>query len=201
MGADELGSESDEALVKAFVDSADQQALEVLLRRHESRVLGLAFRTLGNRPDALDVTQDVFLSVFRRAKSFKHRSAFSTWLYRLTINACHDHARQKARSPAPVEPVEGHSADSPDAFAASDDRMAVHDALQELIPEQRTAVVMRDIYQMSYEEIAAATGTPAGTVRSRIARGRISLAKKLSGTVGSPGTGGRRQASNGYENE
>ncbi len=185
MAKRDLELQSDEALVTAFVSTGDQAPLEVLLGRHEDKIFGMAFRILGNRADALDATQDVFLTVFRRASSFRHQSAFTTWLYRLTTNACHDIGRRKSRTPVPVETL-------PNLLAGregeSEDRMVVEQALRELPEEQRVPVVMRDLYGMTYEEIAAATGSPAGTVKSRIARGRHRLTEVLSDPK-EPGTG------------
>lgn len=187
MSEHDLQALSDEALVDAFVKQDDRQALEVLLRRHEARVLGLAYRILGNRPDALDATQDVFLTVFRKAGSFRHQSAFGTWLFRLTTNACHDIGRRKARAPLPVETLPhqpSRKQDSPET------RLDVARALRDLPEEQRVPIVMRDLYGMTYEEIARATGAPPGTVRSRIARGRSKLAGTLgNGPAGEPGAG------------
>lgn len=168
----DLELQNDEALVTAFVRTGDQAPLEVLLARHESRVFGLAYRILGNRTDALDATQDVFLTVFRRASSFRHQSAFSTWLYRLTTNACHDIGRSKSRTPIPVETL---PAQLTRTEGEADSRLIVEQALRSLPEEQRVPIVMRDLYGMTYEEIAAATGAPAGTVKSRIARGRMRL--------------------------
>lgn len=186
----DFASLSDESLVTAFVKTGDQAPLEALLARHESRVFGLALRILGNRADALDATQDVFLTVFRKAGSFRHQSAFTTWLYRLTTNACHDMGRRKARTPTPVEtlPAE-HNPSRPDPDA----RLTVENALRNLPEDQRVPIVMRDLYSMSYEEISAATGVPSGTVKSRIARGRLRLAGLL-GETGStePGSPSRR---------
>jgi len=190
MSRHDLQSQSDEALVTAFVGTGDPAPLEVLLARHESRVFGLAYRILGNRADALDATQDVFLTVFRRASSFRHRAAFTTWLYRLTSNACHDIGRRKARTPVPVETLPEQSSGSD---ADPDARLAVEQALRRLSEEQRVPIVMRDLYGMSYEEISAATGAPSGTVKSRIARGRIRLADLLADPgAGEPGAGGSR---------
>ena len=172
----DLEESSDEDLARAFTAQGDRDALEVLLRRHEKRVYGLAYRMLGNRADALEVTQEVLLNVFRKLSSFKHQSAFTTWLYRLTMNACNDLGRKRARTPVPVEVLEK---DQPDSLAHSDDRLAVQRALSTLIPDQRAAVVMRDLYGLSYEEIAAATRVPLGTVKSRIARARAALAEVL----------------------
>lgn len=182
-----LQEQTDEHLVAEFVRTGDQAPLEVLLARHESRVFGMAYRILGNRSDALDATQDVFLTVFRKARSFRHQAAFTTWLYRLTANACHDIGRRKARAPVPVEELPVQQA----AMGGPEDRLQVEQALRSLPLDQRTPIVMRDLYTMSYEEIAAATGVPRGTVKSRIARGRARLAQVLA-AGGEPGLGGGR---------
>jgi RNA polymerase sigma-70 factor (ECF subfamily) len=187
MAKRDLELQSDEALVTAFVKTSDQAPLEVLLARHEARVFGIAYRILGNRADALDATQDVFLTVFRRASSFKHQAAFTTWLYRLTANACHDIGRRKARTPMPVEALPNRPNG---AEGQPEIRLMVEQALRGLPEEQRVPIVMRDLYGMSYEEIASATGAPAGTVKSRIARGRMRLSELLGNPQsGEPGTG------------
>jgi RNA polymerase sigma-70 factor, ECF subfamily len=187
MAKRDLELQNDEALVTAFVKTGDQAPLEVLLARHESRVFGMAYRILGNRADALDATQDVFLTVFRRASSFKHQAAFSTWLYRLTTNACHDIGRRKSRTPVPMETLPNQPTGTE---GESDNRLVVEQALRGLPEEQRVPIVMRDLYGMSYEEIAAATGTPPGTVKSRIARGRLRLSELLGMAEGrEPGAG------------
>src|SRR6266487_3842416 len=121
----DLEALSDEELVRRFVSDGVTDAVEVLLRRHQDRVFGLAFRILGNRADALDAAQEVFVGVFRKARSFRHQSAFTTWLYRLTVNACNDLARRRSRSPQPAESVE---VAVPDAIGRADERMAVEGA-------------------------------------------------------------------------
>src|SRR5919106_1307284 len=103
----DLEGTGDEELVRAFTRHRDTTALEVLLRRHQDRVFGLAVRLLGNRTDAADATQEVFLTVFRKAQQFKHEAAFTTWLHRLTVNACHDIGRRRARTPLPVDSSAG----------------------------------------------------------------------------------------------
>lgn len=167
---------SDEDLVRRFVSDGLGDAVDVLLRRHQDRVLGLAYRILGNRADALDASQEVFVAVFRKAASFRHQSAFTTWLYRLTVNACNDHARRRSRLPQPAEAVD---VDSSDDIGRADDRLVIAGALARLPLEQRTAVVMRDLLGLSYEEIAEATGSAVGTVKSRISRARGALAGGL----------------------
>lgn len=172
----DLQANSDEELVRAFVTEDDRDALEVLLRRHETRVYGLAFRLLGNRADALDAAQDAFLNLFRKAHSFKGEAAFSTWLHRLTVNACRDLGRKRSRAPEPVQQPEVAEAD---ALGRADDRMLVESALAGLPEEQRTATILRDLQGHSYQEISEITGVPVGTVKSRIARARMSLAGLL----------------------
>ena len=185
----DLEAASDEDLVRAFTRRRDAAALDVLLRRHESRVFGLAYRLLGNRADAADATQEVFLVVFRKVKLFHHQSAFTTWLHRLTVNACHDLGRKRARTPLPVEPgPEQQARAAPDSFGQVDDRLLLEAALAALPEEQRVPIVLRDIRGLSYQEIAEVTGVPIGTVKSRIARGRMELA----GRLGEPAPGTQR---------
>ncbi|MGH2717122.1 MAG: RNA polymerase sigma factor [Actinomycetota bacterium] len=172
----DLEALSDDELVRRFVAGEAKDAVDVLIRRHQDRVFGIAYRILGNRSDALDAAQEVFVVVFRKAKSFRHQSAFTTWLYRLTVNACTDLHRRRARQPVPAEALE---APIPDGAGAVDDQLAIAQALALLPPEQRSAVVMRDLYGLSYEEIAGATSAAVGTVKSRISRGRDALAATL----------------------
>ncbi|HET9513674.1 MAG TPA: sigma-70 family RNA polymerase sigma factor, partial [Gemmatimonadales bacterium] len=115
-------------------------------------------------------------TVFRRASSFRHQSAFTTWLYRLTTNACHDIGRRKSRTPVPMETLPTQLAGTE---READTRLIVEQALRGLPEDQRVPIVMRDLYGMSYDEIAAATGAPSGTVKSRIARGRMRLIELL----------------------
>lgn len=176
MHVPDLEQADDAELVELYVKGGETDALEVLLKRHESRVYGLSLRMLGNRQDALDVAQEVFIAVFRKAHTFKGTSAFTTWLYRLTVNACHDLGRRKRRSPIPVEEV---VAVSSDGVARVDEKMSIGSALAALPPEQAAVVLLRDMYQMPYEEIAEIVGVPIGTVKSRIARGRTALSDVL----------------------
>ena len=181
----DLEKQTDEELVRRFVADREADALDVLLRRHQDRVLGMALRILGNRADALDAAQEVFVTVFRKAGSFRHQSAFTTWLYRLTVNACTDLGRKRARLPQSTDMPE---APVPDGVGTMVARMEVEAGLRRLPLDQRTAVVMRDLYALTYEEIAEATQSPLGTVKSRVARGRAALA----GVLGEqPPAGGR----------
>lgn len=172
MAADEP---SDEQLVSAWVAHRDPEAITTLVARHSDRVYGLAFRFMGNEADAADAAQEVFIRLMRKAKKFQGRSAFSTWLYRLSANVCKDELRKRKRRPHPTDEIE------PDAPPAGDPatNIDVEEALQTLPTEQRVPLVLRVFEDLSYEQIAEATEVPIGTVKSRIARGRVALAEAL----------------------
>lgn len=176
MKAPDYAQSSDHELVRSFVNSGDANAIEELLKRHQGRVYGLAYRILGNRADAYDATQEVFILLLRKLRSFRQEAAFTTWLHRLTVNACYDLSRKRTRAPQPVETVE---APQQDAIAAAEARVVIESAMSGLAIEHRTALTLREIYGLSYEEIAAATGVAIGTVKSRIARARAALAEAL----------------------
>lgn len=182
MTTSDLDGLADEDLVRAFVTERDSDALEELLRRHESKVYGLCYRMLGNRSDALDAAQEVMLAVFRRVGTFQGQSQFTTWLYRLTANACIDFSRKRSRAPIPLEQIEPGS--SSDLAGSVETRLDVESALAQLPPDQRIVLLMRDMNGLSYEEIAEATAAPVGTVKSRIARGRIQLGILMEPTYG-----------------
>jgi len=180
----DLKSNSDDQLVRAYVEKGDGVALGVLLGRHESKVYGLAYRLMGNRSDALDVAQEVLIKAFTKLRRFERRSSFSTWLYRLTVNTAYDLMRAQARRPTSSDDHE--RADDHDEMSQSEERVSIQAALAKIPLDQRTAVVMRDIYQATYEEISLATDAPIGTVKSRIARGRAALADLLGEPSGDP---------------
>jgi RNA polymerase sigma-70 factor, ECF subfamily len=183
---DSVAGEPDVALVTA-AQLGDRRALDALLRRHHDRVYALCRRLTGNDADALDATQEALLAVCRGLDRFDGRSAFTTWLYRVTTNACLDELRRRGRRPLPVDPTPGEAGTgaSPDRLsvpAAADDvatRLDVDAALATLPEEFRAAVVLRDLCELDYAEIAQVLGIPPGTVRSRIARGRAALARQL----------------------
>ena len=144
----------------------------------------MCFRLAGNAADAADATQEALLAVVRGLPRFDGRAAFSTWSYRVATNACLDELRRRRRRPDPGLPDDdallGADPSSPvDEVVIGE--MTVDAALQELPPEFRAAVVLRDVCALDYAEIAEVLGIPAGTVRSRIARGRSLLAARLGG--------------------
>jgi RNA polymerase sigma-70 factor (ECF subfamily) len=170
----------DDELVLA-ARSGERDALESLLRRHHDRLAALCRRMCGNDADAADATQEALIAIVRGLDRFDGRSAFGSWAYRVTTNACLDELRRRARRPSTSldrvpEPVA--AGDTAEVAAAAVD---VDAALAALAPEFRAAVVLRDLCALDYAEIADVLDVPIGTVRSRIARGRAAVAAHLGG--------------------
>jgi RNA polymerase sigma-70 factor, ECF subfamily len=178
------GSETDEALVRRFqAGSAD--AFEALVARHGSRVFNICLRILGDPDEAADASQDTLVTALRKLHTFRGDAAFTTWLHRVTVNACYDALRRKRRRPMlqvvtdeederrePAVPAPDHS----DDVALSVD---VERALQAVPEEFRIALVMADVRDLPYEEIARVLGIAVGTVKSRVFRGRAALGRAL----------------------
>lgn len=163
----------------AAAAQGDRAALDALLTKHAGLVHAVCRRVLVNPEDALDATQDALLAIARRIETFDGRSRFSTWCYRVATNAALDEARRRARRPAPVDivPEPRHGAGAIDDAVA--DQLDIDAALARLSPDHRAAVALRDLVGLDYAEIAEVLDIPAGTVRSRIARGRAALADHL----------------------
>lgn len=179
----------DEQQLIRQAQAGDQAAFERLVERYQKPVYHQALRLLSNQEDAADVTQEVFLKVWRNLPSFRGESGFSTWLYRLTDNAAIDLLRrEKKRRGDPSLDDEEQRFDSlladpaPTPYQAAEReelRRAVANGLDSLSEEHRRVLVLREVSGLSYEEIGQQLGLNAGTVKSRIARARLSLAKKL----------------------
>jgi RNA polymerase sigma-70 factor (ECF subfamily) len=167
--------------------SGDQVAWEMIVRQHWRKVFNIAYRFVGRHDEAEDLTQDIFLKIFRALATFDRRANFQTWLISISRNLCIDHYRsvRKERETmardvdaSELKPVsrdrspQGH-------LEQSDLRQQIRLALAELPPTLREAVVLRDLQEFSYQEIADRLGLPEGTVKSRINRGRLELAKQL----------------------
>ncbi len=169
----------------AAAQGGDRRALDTLLRRHADALHGLCRRITGNDADAADATQEALLAIVRGLGRFDGRSAFSTWAYRVATNACLDELRRRRRRPEPTDDERldvlrsGGVATDDRSVDSVGDRIDIDAALSELSPEFRAAVVLRDLLGLEYAEISEVLGIPAGTVRSRIARGRGALADRL----------------------
>lgn len=190
---------SDRALLTRHVDG-DPDAFGELVRRHRDRLWAVALRTLGDREEAADAVQDALVSAYRAAHTFRGRSAVTTWLHRITVNACLDRARKAAsRKTAPVEDTERleQLLEPHESASAPAERHDLHrqliEAMTTLPPDQRAALVLVDMQGYPVAEAARVLGVPTGTVKSRCARGRARLLPLLA-HLRSDGSGeGRKQ--------
>lgn len=161
--------------------AGDVDAFTELVTAHEDRVFAICLRMLRNREAALDATQDTFLTVFRKADRYKAQAAFSTWLYRVTVNTCYDHLRREKRKQADQLPDTFDPADpqSTDPFESVEVRPDIENALKRLSPEFRAAVVLVDLQGMSLDQASNTLEVPTGTIKSRLFRARKQLAQSL----------------------
>ena len=173
----------DDATLARAAGAGDRGALEVLLDRHVDRIHAVCRRICGP-DDAFDATQDALISITRSIDRFDGQCAFTTWMHRVATNAALDELRRRKRRPDPVAPdPESVIALTPSSRSGYPervvDRLDLDAALARLPDEFRVAVVLRDVSDLDYAEIAAALEVPIGTVRSRISRGRAALAREL----------------------
>jgi RNA polymerase sigma-70 factor (ECF subfamily) len=171
-------SSSDEELIGRFL-RGDSPAFTMLVERHQQRVYNLALRMLGRAEDAADATQEVFLTCYLKLAGFRGGAAFTTWLHRVAVNACYDALRKRSRERPAGDEVEPPPA--PDLAEASVTGLDVQRALLTVPEEFRAVLILHDVQGVPYEEIAEALGAPLGTVKSRLHRGRVALARALRG--------------------
>ncbi|MGN6693348.1 MAG: RNA polymerase sigma factor [Aquihabitans sp.] len=182
----------DEGRLVDLARAGDRRAIERLLRIHQPQIHAVCRRITGHEADALDATQEAMIAIVRGLPRFDGRAKFSTWAYRIATNACLDELRRRKRRPLVGLPEQDGTAvdladpSLPDPGETVGDRDEVDAALAQLAPDFRAAVVLRDICQLDYAEIAEVLEIPAGTVRSRIARGRGQLADLLRGNQPAP---------------
>lgn len=167
----------------------DQAAFEQLVRAYEKRVFALTLRMCGSPEDAAEAAQETFLAVWQGLGSFRGEASFSTWLYRLASNACVDLLRREGRHRAAAGPSlddEELNLDAVDpaptpqeAAERAELRRQIESGLRELPAEYRQVLVLREMHQLSYEEIGQTLSLDPGTVKSRISRGRKRLGKFL----------------------
>ncbi|MFG2882948.1 RNA polymerase sigma factor SigM [Streptomyces sp. NPDC048297] len=172
---------SDQELLARHVEG-DPEAFGEIVRRHRDRLWAVALRTLGDREEAADAVQDALVSAYRAAHTFRGQSAVTTWLHRITVNACLDRARKAAsRKTAPVDDTERleHLLEPHESASAPAERNDLHrqllEALGTLPYEQRAALVLVDMQGYPVAEAARILDVPTGTVKSRCARGRARL--------------------------
>jgi RNA polymerase sigma-70 factor (ECF subfamily) len=168
--------EDPDAPLVARARRGDRWAFEQLVERHQHRLFTLAARTLGSVDDAEDAVQETFIRAWLGLPNFRGGALFSTWLFRIALNAAHDQ-RAKRRTDPLDETRE--PADPQDSFLRSELSSALQRALDDLDEDYRVAVVLYDVLGCPYSEIAELTGVPEGTVKSRIFRGRRRIAELL----------------------
>ena len=165
----------------------DQQAWEEIVRRHWRKVFNVAYKFVGRHDEAEDLTQDIFLKIFKALHTFDRRANFRTWLVSISRNLCIDHYRSVRKERETIARDVDASLLAPVSRDRSpygemehtDLRQWIRRALAELPATLREAVVLRDLQEFSYQEIADRLALPEGTVKSRINRGRLELARQL----------------------
>jgi RNA polymerase sigma-70 factor, ECF subfamily len=167
--------------------SGDQAAWEVIVRQNWRKVFNVAYKFVGKHDEAEDLTQDIFLKIFKALNTFDRRANFQTWIISISRNLCIDHYRSVRKERQTI----AREVDTNDLQPASRDRTpyaaAEHQDLREQLKQAletlpltlRTAVVLRDLQELSYQQIAERLGLPEGTVKSRINRGRLELGRQL----------------------
>ncbi len=205
-------AESYDAQLVSALRLGSEDAYETLIQRFQNPVYNLIYRLLDNPDEAADVLQEVFLKVFRKIGSFRAQSSLKTWIYRIAVNEAYNHRRSFNRhrrqevglesadeAGVALQEVLADQCRSPFEFASDRETQArVEEALTQINPSFRAAVVLRDLEEFSYEEIADILQVQIGTVKSRILRGREALRKILieekrlsPAWVGSPVPAGR----------
>jgi RNA polymerase sigma-70 factor, ECF subfamily len=176
-------------------------SFEEMFERYQKMVYQLSYRVLGDREEAMDVSQEVFLTIYRKMACFRGEASIKTWIYRIAINRASNRCRwwnrlrrrgtvsldehlSTERTQSRGDLIESNGKTPEEILLLEEEQAEIHQVLLQIPLPQRIAVVMRDMDGMSYEEIADATGVSLGTVKSRIARGRDELKRRLNGALG-----------------
>ena len=181
-----LSNDSVETLIRRCL-AGDQLAWEAIVRQYRRKVFNVAYKFVGKHDEAEDLTQDIFLKIFKSLDTFDRRANFQTWLIRVSRNLCIDHYRSVRKERETIDRDVDTAELAPSAPGQSQmarleqrDRVELlRQALGALPKTLRTAVLMRDLQELSYHEIAVALRLPEGTVKSRINRGRSELARQI----------------------
>lgn len=186
-----MGEQSVDRVLVERVQHGDKKAFDILVLKYQHKIVKLITRYVHDPSEALDVAQEAFIKAYRAMPSFRGDSAFYTWLYRIAINTAKNYLVAQGRRPPDgdidaqdAEQYEGQSQlkeyDTPEHLLLKDEiQETVFRAIEELPDDLRTAITLRELEGMSYEEIAQTMGCPVGTVRSRIFRAREAIDKKL----------------------
>jgi len=176
---------SNDAVLIQKSKQGDVHSFELLISKYQVYAYNIAWRMLGNEEDAKDATQETLIKVFKGLDKFKENSEFSTWLYTITVNTCRDQLRKRKKvmtlsvddteEKVPIQLVAEESADPAVRLEQNEVAGQLLSALGKIPEFQKTAVLLRDVYGFSYEEIGAIENCSVGTVKSRISRGRHGL--------------------------
>lgn len=173
------------------IQNGEQQAFTLLVRKYQNRVANILTRYVSHNGDIADVTQEVFLKVYKSLPSFRGESAFYTWLYRITVNTAKNYLTSQNRRPptADIDAMEADNYDGSDVLKETDDpegvlrsqeiKKVIIKAIEQLPAELKSAITLRELEGMSYDEIANIENCPIGTIRSRIFRARDAIDKQL----------------------
>jgi RNA polymerase sigma-70 factor (ECF subfamily) len=191
-------SRADTVLIRA-VQAGDMAAFDELVLKHKDRLFNLVYWFLGDYQDANDCAQETFIKVFKSIKKFRLESAFSTWLYRIAINTCKNRIKSSAykwkkktvsletandsKNGNPFSEIVNGSPSPVMVLEKKEKMMRIQSAINSLPEEQNQVVVLRDIQGLSYQDISDITGLNLGTVKSRLARGRLALKNQLKGRI------------------
>ena len=179
---------SDEVLAERVRSGGDVAAFSLLVTRYRSRVVALSRRMLGpgGRDEAEDVAQEAFVAAYDKRQSFRRGEPFRPWLYRIAVNRCLDRLRAQSRRPASVEigsvsEPAASGADPLQSLLTEEGEARLGEAVTALPPKLRAVFLLRHLDDLSYEEIAVATGVPMGTVKTHLFRARVQLRQALTG--------------------
>jgi RNA polymerase sigma-70 factor (ECF subfamily) len=196
----ELHRLEDETLVQLFVDDAARygQAFDILVTRYQSKVYGLCLRMMGNAEEAEDQAQEVFIKIYRSLGRFEGRARFSTWMYRIAVNACLDALEKRRRRPQAadaewsdlgetltldLDPFSWQSK-TPEQYVLQAEQVSlVHNALASLDEPYRQALVQRELEGLSYQEMASLAQAGLSAMKMRVHRGRKALTNVLQGQL------------------
>jgi RNA polymerase sigma-70 factor (ECF subfamily) len=185
----------DQALIER-VQQGDKTAFDVLVRKYQNRVVKVIARYIRDQSEVYDVAQEAFIKAYRALPNFRGDSAFYTWMYRIAINTAKNYLVAQGRRMPNVD-IEAQEAEQFDGVSALKEyatpehlllrdevESTIYSTIEQLPEDLRTAITLREIDGLSYEDIADAMGCPVGTVRSRIFRAREAIDKKLSPLIG-----------------
>jgi len=191
-----MAQEEDRTDIAAFL-SGDREGLDRLVLRHKDRIFNLCYRLLGEYSDAEECAQETFIKVFRSIKGYRFESRFSTWLYTIAVNTCRNRRNSAehrfwkrivrfGKNPQNEEGPEDFEIEDPSPsplarMTEKEKEIMLQSAISSLSHDHRTVIVLRNVEELSYEEISRITGYNLGTLKSKLARARLLLQKKLQG--------------------